>query len=129
MKVKRVKFIIILTLIYSIVLISCTPEVSKKPSSDKSKIEENVDEKLSEEVDVEPNISHESIKEDNKLSANLEGHIDYLLRDKSFLQYSERLSNFSVGSWNASRTFETVVPTVFNVSLLYNKYIMPFDYF
>ena len=127
MNCKRKKFIIVLTLIFSFVFISCTPEVLEKPRSDN--IEESETEGSLDEVDVEPNINHESIKKDHKLSANLDGHIDYLIRDNSFLQFTERITNFSVGNWNAGRTFNTVVPTVFNVSLLYNKYIMPFDYF
>ena len=131
MKMNRQKLFIILTLILSLLLISCTPEVAQDPNMNKNNVKEQKIGEPFDKNDIEPDINHTRIKEDNKLSANLEGkgHIDYLLRDKSFLQYDEKISNFSVGNWNASRTFQNLVPTVFNVSLIYNKYLMPFDYF
>ncbi|WP_077367050.1 L,D-transpeptidase [Anaerosalibacter sp. Marseille-P3206] len=130
MKGCKFKLIIILILISIMLFVSCTPKVSEGPNINKNRGKEQKNLETLDENDIEPDISHISIGEDNKLTANLKekGHIDYFLRDKELVKYSEKITNFSAGNWNTKRTFQTLVPTVFNVSLMYNKYLMPYDY-
>lgn len=130
MKGKVVKWIV-LVLTINLILIACTPEISQKPDIKKNLEKENRNVRIPESVDFEPDINHISIKSDIDLSTNLneKGHIDYLINEKSYLQYSEKITNYFFGNIEPNRIFKSNIPPDINVSLMYKKYLMPYDYF
>ncbi|SHH89490.1 L,D-transpeptidase [Sporanaerobacter acetigenes] len=123
-------FITFILICCSILLSSCGYKTPKKLDIDKFQLENSINE-AKDEKELESDISDISVKEDNSMTSKAQNgqNIDYLLRNKKYLQKNESLANFSLGAGNLSRTFKTVVPEKFNVDIRYNKYLMPYDYY
>ena len=131
---KKTRIYLIIILLSSIFVTSCSPKQNLKPDIQNSPVE--YEEKAHEsseynEDDIEPYINYFSIKDDNKITnmALKERNIDYLLSEDNLLSNKESIANFSAGNLKVNKTFNTVVPQELDVDLSYRKYLMPYDYF
>lgn len=126
-KIKRIKDLIIIIL-FSLLLTSC---ISKKPEKPKTSEEPvKIDDKLKEEEKdfLESDINYIDIKEDVKMTDNIQSrkNIDYLLNP---LHSNSDNINTKLSGLVFTKTFNEGEDYKFNINLRYDRYLMPKEYF